>query len=107
MGNWQLKEEFDGYVMGGNFKWNSISVDNSHTVTFSQDGQYQMRSGKNEGYQQLYGNLFTTDAGKLKVNTDCNTTTQTFTVSELTPVSLIIDQPVIEGLIRYKYTAVK
>jgi hypothetical protein len=85
----------------------SISVDNSHTVTFSQDGQYQMRSSKNAGYQQCTGTYLLQDAGKLKVNTDCNTTTQTFTVSELTPVSLIIDQPVIEGLIRYKYTAVK
>lgn len=107
VGKWQLKQVFDGYVNGGHFIWNGVSIENSHFLTFTQNGQYNKKENFNGNNQECTGtyNLQTPD--HLEVNSSCNTTTEKMVISELTTTSLILDRSGIEGTIRFKYSASK
>jgi hypothetical protein len=105
VGKWQLKEVFDGYANGGNFMWSSVSNDNSHTLTFKQNGQYNKKDNLNGNSQECIGTYNFQSSNNLAVNSNCNTMTERMFVSELTTNSLILDQSGIEGKTRYKYSA--
>ncbi|HAO03104.1 MAG: hypothetical protein IPO46_09270 [Chitinophagaceae bacterium] len=105
-GKWQYKEVYDGYFNGGNFTWTKITTDNSHTREFKNNGQFIQKEDKNGDYRVCTGNFqYQTDS--LYINSNCISTMQVNFVSELTATTLIIDQPVDEGVIRLKYVAIK
>lgn len=110
VGQWQLKEVYNGYANGGSFIWNSVSIEDSHTLTFTQNGKYERKENINGNNQECTGtyNLHTSNNLEiLEVNSGCNIMTEKMFLSELTTNSLIIDHPVMEGKIRYKYIASK
>lgn len=107
VGKWQLKEVFDAYVNGGNFTWNSVLIDDSHTLTFTKDRHYVRKENINGNYQDCNGTYNLQTSNMLEVNSSCNTATEKMFISELTPHSLIIDRSGIEGKLRYKYSASK
>lgn len=106
IGNWQLTAIFDGYLNGGSNKWNKVAFEDSRTLSFTSDGKYaELQNGTGNGadcrgnYEFLYS--------KVVVTTNCNIEPDTLNISELKPTTLIIDRPGIEGVIRYKFTAVQ
>lgn len=110
VGKWQLKEVYDGYVNGGTFRWNSVSFANAHSLLFTQNGLYEKKeniSGNNQVCTGTYSLQTTNNLEVLEINSSCNTTIEKMFISELTTNSLIIDMSVIEGKIRYKYSASK
>jgi len=71
-----------------------------------QNGQFIQKEDKNGDYRVCTGNFqYQTDS--LYINSNCISTMQVNFVSELTATTLIIDQPVDEGVIRLKYVAIK
>lgn len=107
VGKWELKEIYLGYANGGNFKWNPVSIDDSHILTFSKNGQYYRKEYRNGNNQECIGTFNIEPSYILEVNSGCYTTTEKMHVSELTTTLLIIDYSVMEGKIRYKYAAIK
>ena len=105
VGKWQLIEVFNGYANGGDFTWSPVSIDNAHTITFTQNGEYNKKDNLNGNNQECIGTYSFQTSNNLEVNSNCNTITEKMFVSELTTNSLILDQSVIEGKIRYKYSA--
>ena len=103
VGKWQHTERFDGYVNGGNFRWNSVESDNSHTLEFSRNGQYVRQNGSNSNNSRCVGTYVLRAENKLEITSDCNTVVLTNKISELSPTVLIIDVQGFEGTIRYKY----
>jgi len=107
VGNWKVVEYYDGYVNGGTFTWHTITNDNSHTLTFSSNGQYNRKENINGSFQECVGAYALLNSNNLEINSNCNTVSEKLTISELTTTTLIIDRSVIEGKIRYKYLAIK
>ena len=107
IGKWQLKEIFDGYVNGGHFQWNNVSKDNSHFLKFEDNGQFFRKENKNGNFQECTGTYHLDTNNNLEINSNCSTTAEEMKVSELTATILIINIQVIEGTIRYKYSAIK
>lgn len=107
IGKWQLKEVFNGYANGGDYKWNIVAVDNSHTLTFGQNGQYILKENVNGNNQECIGTYSLQTSNNLEVNSNCSMLTEKMFISELTANSLILDREGIEGKIRYKYSASK
>ncbi|NNV54116.1 hypothetical protein [Limnovirga soli] len=105
VGKWQLIEVFNGYANGGDFTWSPVSIDNAHTITFTQNGEYNKKENLNGNNQECIGTYSFQTSNNLEVNSNCNTITEKMFVSELSTNSLILDQSVIEGKIRYKYSA--
>ena len=100
-------EVVDGYANGGSFKWNNISNENSHTLEFSDNGQYLRQENLNGNNQQCIGTYILQSDNNLEINSNCNTVTEKMKISEISSTVLIIDRQVIEGKIRYKYSAAK
>ena len=105
IGKWKLVEVYDGYANGGNFMWNTVSDNNSHVLTFSQNGQYNKKENFNN--QECIGTYVLLTSTNLEVNTNCNTSVEKMAISELTNTTLIIDRQVIEGKIKYKYSSIR
>lgn len=105
-GNWKLVERYDGYAMGGSFNWHSVAPEYSHILTFNSDGKYFKTEGAASQNNCVGTYLLQTD-NRLEINSNCNTVTERVFVSILTPETLVIDRAVIEGTIRYKYSASK
>ncbi|MFC4262650.1 hypothetical protein ACFOWM_07165 [Ferruginibacter yonginensis] len=106
IGKWKLIEVYDGYANGGNFQWNNISNDYSHSLEFSENGQYLRQENINGNNQQCIGTYILQTDNNLEINSNCNTAIEKMKISELTTTILIIDRQVIEGKIRYKYTTI-
>ena len=107
LGKWKLVEVYDGYVNGGNFRWNNVANENSHTLEFSANGQYLRKENQNGNVQQCVGTYTVDTENLLEINSSCNTVTEKIQITELTSASLIIDRQVREGKIRYKYSLIK
>jgi hypothetical protein len=107
IGNWKLVEQYNGYVNGGNFQWNSVPSANSHILSFTASGDYQRTETINGTQFNCAGTYLLQADNTLEINSSCNTVTEKAFVSELTSKVLIIDRSVIEGVIRYKYSASK
>ncbi len=105
IGKWKLVEVYNGYANGGNFMWNAVSENDSHVLTFSQNGQYNKKENFNS--QECRGTYVLLNSTNLEVNTNCNTSTEKMAISELTNTTLIIDIQVREGKIKYKYLSIK
>ncbi len=106
VGNWLLTEVYDGYANGGSFKWNNVSLEDSHTLTFTPDGKFTRQENETGNFQKCSG-TYEFLYSKVVVSTFCEILPDTLTISELKPTSLIIDRQGIEGTIRYKYKATK
>ena len=39
VGKWKFVEQYDSYLNGRTFTWNTIAYDDSNTLTFSQNGE--------------------------------------------------------------------
>ena len=102
-GRWLLVEVYSGYTNGGNFKWNSVPFQNSHSLEFTADGKYIRRENSGVGLPECTGTWQLLPDMTLAVNSSCENATMK--ISELTNTSLIIDYQVREGVIRYKYAA--
>lgn len=103
VGKWKLVQIYSGYVNGGSITWDPVSESNSHILLLTENSQYKKTGVGWEcvgSYQLLPNN-------NLAVNSNCNTTTEQATITQLSPGSLIIDYSVIEGGIRYRYLATK
>ena len=105
IGKWKLVEVYNGYANGGNFMWNTVADNDSHVLTFSQNKRYNKKENFNS--QECVGTYVLLNSINLEVNTNCNTSTEKMTISELTNTTLIIDRQVIEGKIKYKYSSIK
>jgi hypothetical protein len=106
-GKWKLIEVYDGYANGGNFQWNTVSINNSHTLEFTSNGEYFRKENQNGNNQACIGTYLVQSGNQLEINSNCNTVTEKMNITELSSVLLIIDRQVIEGKIRYKYAATK
>jgi hypothetical protein len=40
VGKWEIREEFAGYAMGGNFQWNAIPDQHRYSIEFREDGNF-------------------------------------------------------------------
>ena len=107
IGKWELKEMYNGYANGGNYSWNTVSVDNSHTLTFRQNGEYYLKQNVNGNNQECFGTYILQPSNNLEITSSCNSLTEKGFISELTPTLLILDRSGIERVIRYKYSASK
>jgi len=107
VGKWHLKEVFDGYVNGGNFQWHVVSIEGSHTLIFTEDNRYKKKENINNNNWECNGMYSLQNLTELEINSNCNTVTERVFISELTPVSMIIDRSGIEGKIRYRYQSLK
>jgi hypothetical protein len=107
VGKWQLTEVYDGYANGGSFSWNKVSEEYSHSLKFSASGEYSRIENSGNGGQECSGTYVLDAANNLDIKTNCQTLTEVMKISELTNSNLIIDRQGIEGIIRYKYKAVK
>ncbi len=107
LGKWKLIEVYNGYANGGNFQWNNISNENSHTLNISDNGQYLRQENLGGNSQQCVGTYILQADNNLEINTNCNSVTEKMKISEVTSTVLIIDRQVIEGKIRYKYSTDK
>ena len=107
LGKWKLVEVYDGYANGGNFQWNNISNESSHTLEFSDNAQYIRQENINGNNQQCIGTYILQTDNNLEINSNCNTVTEKIKISEISSTVLIIDRQGIEGKIRYKYSAIK
>jgi hypothetical protein len=103
-GKWKLVAVYNGYANGGNFLWNNISDENSHTLEFSDNGQYLRQENQNMNNQQCIGTYIFQTYNNLEINSNCNTVTEKMKISEISSTLLIIDIQVREGKIRYKYS---
>lgn len=104
-GKWKLIAVFDGYVNGGNFQWNQVIPENSHTLKFTSDGSYQKAEMANGSQLNCTGTYVVKINNEIEITSICNTVTEKAFISELSPTILILDCSVIEGKIRYKYAA--
>jgi hypothetical protein len=93
--------------MGGNFQWNSIPPQYADVLSFSLGGRYQKTMPAVANNMKCLGTYIVRAGNKLEINTGCYTTPEKVFISELTPGTLILDQPGIEGVTRYKFTAIK
>ena len=107
VGKWKLIKQYDGYVNGGNFKWNMVAAENSHALSFTQDGNYLKIDEVNGNPGICTGTYLLQTDKKLEINSTCFTTPETAFVSELNSNLLILDRSGIEGVIRYKYAATR
>ena len=105
-GKWRLVKQYEGYVNGGTFTWQTIGVDDSNTLTFLQNGEYRKKANAGGNFQECAG-TYTLQSSALEINSNCNSSFEKLLITELTTTSLILDEPVIEGKIRYQYTATK
>ena len=105
-GKWRLTEYYDGYANGGSFSWHAISLNNSHSLEFTTNGQYIKHPNSNST-QVCSGTFRLLSDSTLEINSNCQTITERAKITQLTNSILIIDYSVIEGTIRYKYTAEK
>ena len=106
-GKWKLVQMYNGYFNGGSFIWMNVSDNDSHTLEFINDSLYIKQENMTNSFQKCTGTYHMTSDSSLEIMTDCSTTTQGTKMSELNSNELIINQAVIEGIIRYKYKAVK
>ncbi|MBN9350716.1 MAG: hypothetical protein J0H55_08520 [Chitinophagaceae bacterium] len=106
VGKWLFTELFDGYANGGSFKWNDISFENSHTISFDSAGHFYKHDNSNAN-PDCSGSYRWDLPGILIINSSCSTVEERWTVSEMTSQMLIIDIQGIEGISRYKYMARK
>jgi hypothetical protein len=107
IGKWKLVEVYNGYANGGNFQWNNISNENSHTLEFSSNGEYLREENINGNNQQCVGTFTLQTDNIIEIFSNCNSVTEKKKISELSSSLLIIDRQVIEGIIRYKYSGIK
>lgn len=105
IGKWKLIERYNGYFNGGNFQWNRVPPQNSHTLTFTSDGKYTKKEGTSSTQNNCIGTYILHSDNKLEINSNCNTGTERAVVSDLTSKKLILDRSGIEGVIRYKYSS--
>ncbi len=106
-GEWKLIEHYNGYTNGGNFRWNTILPEHSHILSFTEDGEYRKTTNSNVNQPACNGTYLLQSGNVLQINSDCNARSENLIVTTLTVKTLIIDQPVMEGVIRYKYSAIK
>ncbi len=106
VGTWQLQSVFNGYVNGGNFKWNDVPLEQSHLLTFTKDGQYNQKN-TNSNVKECNGTYLLPATDSVEINTDCNLEILKMFVSELSINTLIIDHQGREGKIRDRYTRIK
>ena len=101
-GKWRLVATCGAYANGGSFTWMDVPAGQSHTLELTEDGYYseQVPGGNTctGTYRQLPGN-------ELEILSTCQTVPVKVKISQLTRNTLIIDHPVIEGVIREKYTS--
>jgi hypothetical protein len=101
-GKWRFIEIFPGYANGGDFKWHKVDFSNSHSLELSSNGDFKRVGGANEGYPVCTGTYQVFPDAKIQFYANCNVFGKAY-LTESTNTSLIIDMPVIEGVIRYKY----
>ncbi len=107
VGNWKLTVVYDGYLNGGSFKWNVVTSENSHILSFPANGNYTRKDNVNGNPTPCTGTYLLQNSNDLEISSNCNSSIEKGFVSELTASTFIIDRMGIEGKIRYKYTAAK
>ena len=102
VGTWKFTEEYDGYYMGGNFLWNKVESSEIKTISFSSNNTYLSNNPVSNitctGLYTLKGN------NVVEITSNCQNEAISYTITELTNSSLILDCEVREGIIRHKYT---
>ena len=101
-----MKSIFNGYANGGNFKWNEVAFENSHVLSFTNEGLY-FQKGFSGNVRECMGTYRLLPSDTLEINADCNIVTMKIFVSELTKESLIFDFQGREGKIRERYMAIE
>ena len=72
IGNWKFVERYDGYLNGGNFRWNSVSSANSHILSFTASGNYLRTETINGTQFNCAGTDLLQADNKLEINSSCN-----------------------------------
>ena len=104
VGTWKLIETFNGYANGGSFTWTPVSIDYVEQIQFNASNQYTKYTASQASVQNCVGTYLLKANRSLDINSNCNTTTETKEVTELTSTTLILNEQVREGYIRYKYS---
>jgi|SRR5690554_6213305 len=107
VGKWKLIETYDGYFHGGSFTWNKVPANYSEIIEFTVDNQYFENVDSPDVQRHCTGNYRILSDTLVELESSCQTVLVRLKISERTPTSLIIDQQVIEGVIRNKYSATK
>ena len=106
VGKWKLVEVFDGYANGGSFTWNKISDQDSHILTFAENGKYNRKDIGSSSPQECIGTYQLLDRS-IEINSNCNTVIEKLSITQLTATTLYVEHSVREGKIKYKYSATK
>ena len=102
VGTWKLAEQYDGYLMGGNYTWNKVPSNCSGKLTFGARGEYSAFS--NNSGKTCTGNYDLLGSNELQVTSSCNNAALVYSISAITVNLLILDCKVREGVVRCKYT---
>jgi hypothetical protein len=105
IGKWQLVASLDTFNGGSN--WVNIPAEGSHTLEFKSDGsliKLELAGGINA---ICTGDYLSLPDNMIEVNSTCNPPDELIKISALSPTQLILDRQGIEGIIKFKYKAVK
>ena len=101
VGNWELSETFDGYANGGKFIWQPVPASAITKLSFSATNGYTSDCPANN--KTCIGTYLLKGSNAIEISSNCNYEALTYTITELTSKSLILDYQVREGVIREKY----
>jgi hypothetical protein len=103
VGKWTLLETFDGYVNGGNFRWNRVVPWYSTTLQINADSTFvETTPHTGQAPTTCTGTVRLQDS-TLTMFTNCNTSPLPYKISSRQCSEIILDYQVREGVIRYKY----
>ncbi|TAE15414.1 MAG: hypothetical protein EAY72_05770 [Bacteroidetes bacterium] len=102
-GKWTLLETFDGYVNGGNFRWNQVASWYSTTLQINADSTFVETTTSAGQAPTICNGTIRLQDSTLTMFTNCNTSPLPYKISSRQCSEIILDRRVIEGVIRYKY----
>jgi hypothetical protein len=106
IGKWKLTETFGAYANGGSFNWTPVPADYSKYIEFFSNGQFTEITNYNGNTDTCSGNFVLSTDSLLQRNTDCSPYPVNRKISEHTPLQIVLDHNVIEGVIKDKYVKV-
>jgi hypothetical protein len=105
IGKWQLVATLDSF--NGGSTWVNVPAQAAHTLEFKTDGSFlklEIPGGINA---ICTGEYLSLPDNMIKVNSPCNPPNEMIKISALSPTQIILDRHGIEGIIKFKYKAVK
>ena len=102
VGSWQILQVYNGYTMGGDFKWSTVPKEYKSSIAFNRDGSFSESLPGSWSSNQCTGNYVLINENELRVNSTCSTMPYNI-IFDVSEGFLIITHKVIEGEIKEKF----